>query len=1283
MEGKNKFEFEEKKYINNENKKSLESNENINNNEDKKPFFLMTLEDSMGKCQQIKIFQNSNPSELAYYFCKENNLDFASMKYIKSNIKSIVKKFNEPQQKTLLYNDSNNAIKEEEDEDDYLTEGTVRSNEKQKIQDNEEENYLNNNYKDINKSETNNNSNNDNENNDKNDKNDKNDNNDNNDKNDIINNKNKVKNKNNKFFDNKKFDYSRNDLKSQIIDTFNKKDKAIKLGDKWNKMLENINSHIKSINKISKIPLKINYISPKQIEINENILKIINNNKNENILIDNESTNNIHFENINEINKSNYNNTTDRSRNSAYISVIDKEITDSIKSREKTKVSDKKENNINYSPKYINNNNKNESNKEIKNNNYDNNNFNFFGDKYINLNKKSFENEYQNQKKNEISKSVDKSSESIEYGVPVLNSGNYNDKENNNNNIEYFNNELNLEKNETNKVNKNDNNINDDHTNKINKKIIFNKMKKLEVDIPKKNIKRNKEINKLLHLIKNSCYNTNKNIRNKIIKEKQCNSNTYSIDRLKAKENNSLDINNEISRNIENNSNNIYSKELFNNVPTNENKYKNNNYINTNFNAYIVNNKFNYKKNNNNNNSKNELNQNNTNPINRKYFFSNPNLSSNQEAINLSNALYNIKNNLKNFKKNELPIKSKSLGKEKNRKKSSISKNKIKLFKNDNEKINNKIKEKEFIKEKKKKCFLKFKNNYNINNNSSTQNNAEDKSNKCLNLKTCQTPPTKKGSNTYHHINSLFSEWIMSTINKDSRNIFTSREHYFNKNNEISKTSKSVSELGDNIRKNSNFRMILSKSNFKNSKPNLMMNNKKYTNKNNLSKEINNKNNKHHYINSLKIINKTNTLYNKNNTNKNFNNNTNNNDKKIINRKNNGRNNIMNKKTLEKLKYINSINKNPNLDTINDYNFNNNNFYLRKFINNTIHSFIYNSSENSKSEDKFKKIIQKQLTSPSKNKYFELKAKKKIREKRIGHKNAINKIDKILLNNSSPNENNIKNKNTNDIHINNLININNYQKNKNYNLKFIGNGNNHFIKNSRLKKNKIENKLSANINKNENNKRLINFSNELKKYYLNTEVNKNNFNNMTYSNFINNNISLSNYELSADEKINDEILVNIFNQLFIFLNREKTETIILLDSFYKNIISLIPQNIRKLLQKMIEILCKNFGKKKKNNLSNNSLLTNTKSINENQFKINKNNFINEMIYIYKYYLNSQNKKLLMSYKDLFYKINQENIYDRNFAVSQKNNNNNDFASPKSYQKKSQYKTKTEFKNNVK
>ena len=82
----------------------------------------MTLEDNTGKCQEIKIYQNTNASELAYNFCKENNLDFSSMKY-KMNIKSIIKRFNEPQQKTLIYNNSNNSIKEEEDEDDYLTEG--------------------------------------------------------------------------------------------------------------------------------------------------------------------------------------------------------------------------------------------------------------------------------------------------------------------------------------------------------------------------------------------------------------------------------------------------------------------------------------------------------------------------------------------------------------------------------------------------------------------------------------------------------------------------------------------------------------------------------------------------------------------------------------------------------------------------------------------------------------------------------------------------------------------------------------------------------------------------------------------------------------------------------------------------------------------------------------------------------------------------------------------------------------------------------------------------------
>ena len=105
---------------------SYSLNENIKNPQ---PFYLMTLEDNLGNCQQIKIFKNSNPSELAFNFCKENNLDFTAMKYIKSNIKDVLKKFDETN--NSIYN-NNDQIKEEENEDECLTEGTLKSNEKVK-----------------------------------------------------------------------------------------------------------------------------------------------------------------------------------------------------------------------------------------------------------------------------------------------------------------------------------------------------------------------------------------------------------------------------------------------------------------------------------------------------------------------------------------------------------------------------------------------------------------------------------------------------------------------------------------------------------------------------------------------------------------------------------------------------------------------------------------------------------------------------------------------------------------------------------------------------------------------------------------------------------------------------------------------------------------------------------------------------------------------------------------------------------------------------------------------
>ena len=51
---------------------------------------------------------------------------------------------------------------------------------------------------------------------------------------------------------------------------------------------------------------------------------------------------------------------------------------------------------------------------------------------------------------------------------------------------------------------------------------------------------------------------------------------------------------------------------------------------------------------------------------------------------------------------------------------------------------------------------------------------------------------------------------------------------------------------------------------------------------------------------------------------------------------------------------------------------------------------------------------------------------------------------------------------------------------------------------------------------------------------------------------------------------------------------------------------------------MIQILCVNFSKKKKNNnnITYNSNVNSTKNNSENIMAIDKNNFINEMLYIY-------------------------------------------------------------------
>ena len=88
-------------------------------NKYKKPFYLMTLEDNNGECKQIKIYQDSDPFELSYNFCKENNLDFESMKYVKKYIKKIVKKFKEDKNYIMIDEEYYEDENEDENEDEY------------------------------------------------------------------------------------------------------------------------------------------------------------------------------------------------------------------------------------------------------------------------------------------------------------------------------------------------------------------------------------------------------------------------------------------------------------------------------------------------------------------------------------------------------------------------------------------------------------------------------------------------------------------------------------------------------------------------------------------------------------------------------------------------------------------------------------------------------------------------------------------------------------------------------------------------------------------------------------------------------------------------------------------------------------------------------------------------------------------------------------------------------------------------------------------------------------
>ena len=142
----NQERIENKNIINND----FAVNKNVGNlNEEGLFFYIMTLQTDNGEQHQIKIYENSNASELAFNFCKIYNLDFPTMKYLKKCIKQIVQQFkNNRNNENIFFLKDNNSIQEVAEEE-IITEnslkksGTIKKNNNNNLSNNNTKNDQN------------------------------------------------------------------------------------------------------------------------------------------------------------------------------------------------------------------------------------------------------------------------------------------------------------------------------------------------------------------------------------------------------------------------------------------------------------------------------------------------------------------------------------------------------------------------------------------------------------------------------------------------------------------------------------------------------------------------------------------------------------------------------------------------------------------------------------------------------------------------------------------------------------------------------------------------------------------------------------------------------------------------------------------------------------------------------------------------------------------------------------------------------------------------------------
>ena len=116
------------KEINNNVKTPIGNVNENNSNEEDVYFYIMTLQ-AGDERHQIKIYQNSDASELAFNFCKTYNLDFPTMKYLKKSIKQIIANFNNIRKNEMIYLLKDNSSIQEVAEEEIITDNSLKNSE--------------------------------------------------------------------------------------------------------------------------------------------------------------------------------------------------------------------------------------------------------------------------------------------------------------------------------------------------------------------------------------------------------------------------------------------------------------------------------------------------------------------------------------------------------------------------------------------------------------------------------------------------------------------------------------------------------------------------------------------------------------------------------------------------------------------------------------------------------------------------------------------------------------------------------------------------------------------------------------------------------------------------------------------------------------------------------------------------------------------------------------------------------------------------------------------------